>query len=401
MREQNVAFWLCAFGEQMAKGQILERADSKWLLRVYKGSDPLTGKRVYYNSAISGTREQAEDELAARVSDKVARPNPESLFVDYIDWWLTIAVNPKLRAKTARDYAGHLRRYALPHLGPLRLNSIRPLDIQSAVAALIDQELSPRTVRYTHSVLHSALEQAVKWELIEKNPAAYTILPRKQPPEVIALTRSQATSFANTCEGHAFGPIFLLAVSTGLRPSEYLALRVKDIHFQESKLTVERTVERQTGRWLFQETKRPRNRRTVSLPAEMTKCLEAYCRTHGKLTEPDRLLFEAKRRSPLHERNLVQRIFKPLLKSAALPNIRLYDLRHSFATLSLSAGLPVRWVSEQLGHASAAFTLEVYGHLLCDTRDQAADRLGRILFGAETKKPTESETGILRIRKGA
>jgi len=385
----------------MAKGQILERAGSQWLLRVYQGSDPLTGKRIYDNSAVSGTREQAEDELAARVSAKLPRPNPESLFSEYTDWWLMIAVNPKLRAKTARDYAAHLRRYALPHLGRERLNSLRPLDIQGALGELVKQKLSPRTIRYTHSILHSALEQAVKWELIEKNPAAYTVLPRKQSTDVITLTRSQAASFANTCEGHAFGPIFLLAVSTGLRPSEYLALRVKDIHFQESKLTVERTVERQKGRWLFQETKRPRSRRTVSLPPEMTQCLEAYCRTHGKITEPDRLLVEAKRRSPLHERNLVQRVFKPLLKLAGLPNIRLYDLRHSFATLSLSAGLPVRWVSEQLGHASVAFTLEVYGHLLCDTRDQAADRLGRILFGTETKKPTESETGSQRIRKGA
>jgi integrase len=385
----------------MAKGQILERADSKWLLRVYKGSDPLTGKRVYDNSAVSGTREQAEDELAARVSAKVSRPNPESLFADYTGWWLTIAVNPKLRAKTARDYAAHLRRYALPHLGQQRLNSLRPLDIQGAIGELIAQELSPRTIRYTHSILHSALEQAVKWELIDKNPAAYTVLPRKQSPDILTLTREQAATFAATCQGHARGPIFLLALATGLRPSEYLALRIKDVRFSESKLMVERAVERHKGRWLFRETKRPQSRRTVSLPTEMTRCLEAYCRTHGKLTEPDRLLFEAKGRTPIHERNLVQRVFKPLLKEATLPNIRLYDLRHSFATLSLSAGLPVRWVSEQLGHASIAFTLEVYGHLLCDTRDQAANRLGGILFNREIKKPAETETGRERLRKGA
>jgi integrase len=385
----------------MAKGQIIERADSKWLLRVYQGSDPLTGKRIYDNSAVSGTREQAVDELAARVSAKVTRPNPESLFSEYTDWWLTIAVNPKLRAKTARDYAAHLRRYALPHLGQQRLNSLRPLDIQDAIGELITQELSARTIRCTHSILHSALEQAVKWELIDKNPAAYTVLPRKQSPDILTLTPEQAATFAITCEGHAYGTVFVLALSTGLRPSEYLALRVKDIRFRESKLTVERTVERHNGRWLFRETKRPRSRRTVSLPDEMMECLEAYCRTHGKLNEPERLLFEAKRRTPIHERNLVQRVFKPLLKVAALPNIRLYDLRHSFATLSLSAGLPVRWVSEQLGHTSVAFTLEAYGHILCDTRDQAANRLGRILFNREIKKPAEAETGRELLRKGA
>lgn len=385
----------------MAKGQIIERADSKWLLRVYQGSDPLTGKRIYDNSAVSGTREQAVDELAARVSAKVTRPKPESLFSEYTDWWLTIAVNPKLRAKTARDYAAHLRRYALPHLGQQRLNSLKPLNIQDAIGELITQELSPRTIRYTHSILHSALEQAVKWELIDKNPAAYTVLPRKQSSDILTLTPEQAVIFAATCQGQAHGPVFLLALATGLRPSEYLALRVKDVRFFESKLKVERTVERFRGRWLFRETKRPRSRRTVFVPVEISQCLEAYCSTHGKLTQPDRLLFEAKGRTPIHERNLVQRVFKPLLKEAALPNIRLYDLRHSFATLSLSAGLPVRWVSEQLGHASVAFTLEVYGHLLCDTRDQAANRLGRILFNREIKKPAEAETGTELLRKGA
>src|SRR5260221_8640511 len=208
----------------MAKGQILERADSKWLLRVYQGSDPLTGKRVYGNSAVSGTREEAENELATRLSSKISRPNPESLFSEYTDWWLTIVVNPKLRAKTARDYAAHLRRYVLPHLGRRRLNSLKPLDIQSAISGLVKQELSPRTIRYTHSILHSALEQAVKWEFVDKNPAAHTVLPRSQAPDVATLTREQAVSFATTCERHAFGPVFLLALSTGLRPSEYLAL---------------------------------------------------------------------------------------------------------------------------------------------------------------------------------
>src|SRR5580692_2423462 len=111
----------------MANGQILERTESKWLLRVYQGSDPVTGKRVYDNCALTGTREQADDELAARLSTKVRRPGPESPLSEYTDWWLAIAVNPNLRAKTARDYAAHLRRYALPHLGQLHLNSIRPL----------------------------------------------------------------------------------------------------------------------------------------------------------------------------------------------------------------------------------------------------------------------------------
>lgn len=387
----------------MAKGQLLERAGSKWLLRVYQGSDPVTGKRVYDHATVSGSREQARAELARRVAAQLPRPDPESSLSAYVEWWLAIAVHPKLRAKTARDYAGHLKRYALPQLGEHRLACLRPLDIQEAIAELACRNLSPRTIRYTHAILHAALEQATKWELIEKNPADRTILPRKQPPEILTLNRDEAARLVECSEAHPSGAIFLLALATGLRPSEYLALKVKDIQFAESRLIVERTVERHQGRWRFQPTKRPRSHRTVSLPIEIARCLEDHCLKKEKLDQPERLVFEAKGRTPIHERNLVQRIFKPLLVRAALPDIRLYDLRHSFATLSLSAGLPVRWVSEQLGHASVAFTLEVYGHLLSDTRDQAADKLGRILFEREAKKPVEGETrpSVERLKKGA
>lgn len=384
----------------MAKGQLLERAGSHWLLRVYKGADPLTGKRVYDSATISGTRAEAENELASRLAGRIPRPAPGSALAEYVAWWLTIAVNPKLRAKTARDYAAHLRRYVLPRLGDHRLDSLAPPDIQCFIGDLARQGLSPRTIRYAHAILHAALEHGVKWELIGQNPAALTKLPRKEAAKIVSLTREQASRFADACECNLLGPVFLVALSTGLRPSEYLALRVKDVDFSKSRLAVERTVERHNGRWCFRETKRPVGSRTVPLPVDMVQRLATYCTKHGKLAAPERFLFEAKGRVPIHERNLVQRAFKPILKMAALPDIRLYDLRHSFATLSLSAGLPATWVSEQLGHASVAFTLEVYGHLIHDTSDQAADRLGRILFDRGTKKPGKSEAESFSLEEG-
>jgi integrase len=103
-------------------------------------------------------------------------------------------------------------------------------------------------------------------------------------------------------------------------------------------------------------------------------------------------LFRSSSHGPLHERNLVQRVFKPLLKRAGLPNIRLYDLRHSFATLALRQGVPPRIVSEQLGHAGVAFTLEVYGHVLEESRSLGAERLSELLFHpAQARKPVERE----------
>lgn len=380
------------WGEYMAKGQLLERANSNWLLRVYQGADPATGQRVYDNVSVSGPRDLATRELARRVAARPVRPTQKSSLSEYLEWWLAISVEPRLRRKTARDYRAHLRRYAIPHLGQHRLDTLNPLDIQQAIAALSTQELSARTIRYTHSILHRALKQAVEWELIHRNPAAYTALPRSNRREIVPLGANQAARFIAECEQHPMGTIFVVALATGLRPSEYLALRVQDIDFVESKIRVERTVERTGSRWAFCETKRPRSRRTIAIPAELLRRVERYCEEQGKLRAPERLLFETKRRTPIHERNLVQRVFKPILQISGLPNIRLYDLRHTFATLSLSAGLPARWVSEQLGHASVAFTLQVYGHLVCEARQQSAEQLGQLLFGSSCKKPAQSET---------
>jgi integrase len=387
-------------GEHMAKGQLLERADSNWLLRVYQGADPATGQRVYDNVPISGTRDLAAVELARRVAARPARPARNSALSEYLEWWLAIAVDPRLRTKTAKDYRAHLRRYAVPHLGERRLDALNPLDIQQAIAALSIQELSPRTVRYTHSILHRALEQAVDWQLIDRNPAASTSLPRNDRQEIVPLDSDQAARFIAQCERHPKGTIFLVAIATGLRPSEYLALRVRDIDFAESRIRVERTVERSGGRWIFPDTKRPRSR-TVVIPGELLKRLELYCEKLGKRRAPERLLFETKHRAPIHERNLVQRAFKPILRMGALPDIRLYDLRHTFATLSLSAGLPARWVSEQLGHASVAFTLQAYGHLVCEVRRQSAERLGQLLFGPPVRRPAQSEIPVEIVEEEA
>jgi integrase len=184
--------------------------------------------------------------------------------------------------------------------------------------------------------------------------------------------------------------VLLVALTTGLRPSEYLALRAKDFDPRRSTLTVVRTLERAKGQWKFAETKRPRSRRTIAVPPEVADLLRD--RIASLEQQPDRLLFESSTRGPIHERNLVQRVFKPLIARVGLADMRLYDLRHTFATLSLCEGVPARLVSEQLGHASVAFTLEVYGHVLEESRSVGTERLSELLFRPSlAKKPVERE----------
>ncbi len=245
--------------------------------------------------------------------------------------------------------------------------------------------LAPRTVRYAHAVLRSALDQARRWKLLDENPAVDMPLPRVAKPEIRVLTVKEARRFAAACLGEPHGLALVVALSAGLRPSEYLALRVCDFDPARGTVTITRTIERTRGSWTFAETKRQRSRRTVVLPCEVAKLLSVHIESRQMNT--DRLLFENRKRGPLHESNLVQRAFKPLLRRLGLPNIRLYDLRHTFATLALTSGVPALLVSRQLGHASVAFTLDTYGHVLEETFGMAANCLEELLFEPRKKSP--------------
>jgi len=380
----------------MPSGQIIARTTNTWLVRLYQGRDPATGKRRYLNKTVQGERTSAEAELARLLSQIPQRPEANSILNEYLDWWLHAAVDGRLRTKTARDYRTLLARYVRPEVGHVKLSRLKPLDLQSLLLSLTSRGLSARTVRYTHAVLRSALDQARRWKLLVENPAADMPLPRADKGEFSVLTPEEAQRFTSFCVQDPGGLVLLVALTTGLRPNEYLAIRAEDFDRHRATLTITRTLERAKGAWRFAETKRPRSRRTVPVPAEVA-CLIAHHIDAGELGG-SRLLFESSTRGPIHERNLVQRSFKPLIKRARLPDIRLYDLRHTFAVLALREGVPARLVAEQLGHASVAFTLEAYGHVIEDTRSASAIAISRLLsLNKVVPKLAHSERGFLRI----
>ena len=278
-----------------------------------------------------------------------------------------------------------MRRYIRPTLGERILAAITPLDVQNAYQRLIDRGLSPRTVRYTHSVLRAALHQAIRWRLLLQDPTEGAQLPRLGRREMHVLNAEQSRIFIEAALKTDYGPVFAVALTTGMRPSEYLALKWPDIDWHRGTVGVVRTLERSAGGWHFAETKRARSRRVIKLQAwivAMLKRLEARTSQRSECNLPDAadLIFTTPSGRPIHSDKLAA-TFKVTLRKAELPTIRLYDLRHTAATLALSAGVPPKVVAEQLGHASAAFTLDVYSHLLPHMQEEAAMRVEQILTG--------------------
>jgi integrase len=369
-------------------GQIIARGERRWLVRVYLGRDRETRKRTYYNRTVYGSLRHAQAYLTRRLHERDLSRGVEGLQVtvdEFLDHWLKTAVKPKVRAKTYRDYAAMLRRYIRPAIGARILASLSPLEIQAAYQVMIDRKLSARTVRYAHAVLRAAIRQAIRWQLLLADPTQGVQLPSQNCREMSVLSTGQARSFLRAALHSPQACLFAVALTTGMRPSEYLGLCWRDIDWGRGTVSVVRTIHKYEGQWIFADTKRVRSRRIVKLQNWVLERLRKLKDKNDGIGDTcvaafDDLIFITSHGEPINEEYLVKKHFKPILREAGLPNIRLYDLRHTSATLALTVGVAPKVVSEQLGHASAAFTLDTYSHVLPHMQDEAATKMEAALM---------------------
>jgi integrase len=381
-------------------GQIIARGVDTWVVRVFLGRDAATGKRRYHNKTIHGKKRTAQKYLNGVLRDldlgTFTEPSKRTVR-EYLDQWLSSAAKPKLREKTFASYEWLIEHYVKPALGSNRLDQLTPLEVQKLYTSLQEGGLSARTVRYTHSVLSSALNQAVKWGMVHRNVCDQVDLPRQSKKEMQALSPAEAARFLATAKDDRWYCLFAFALATGCRPGEYLGLQWKDVDLRVGAATIQRTLSRAKGGWSFAEPKTSQSRRTLPLPVSVTRALQDHWRRQAEdrmalgpqYTNLD-LVFATELGTPLDVHNLTIRHFKPILRAAGLSeSIRLYDLRHSMATLLLSAGEHPKIASERLGHASITLTMDTYSHVQPHMQRQAAERLENILFGLD-----EDEKGV-------
>jgi len=368
-------------------GQIIARGDRRWLSRIYLGRDRETNKRNYHNRTIHGPMREAQAYLTKKLRERDLGRDLEGAKItlnEYLDRWLETAVKPRVREKTCQDYDGMMRRYIRPSLGERVLAAMRPMDVQTTYQKMIERGLSARTVRYTHAVLKSAIRQALQWRLLLENPVAGVKVPQQPKGEMRSLTVEQAKTFVKAALATPHGPVLAVALTTGMRPSEYLGLKWQDIDWARQTVSVARSIRKIDGRWCFCDTKRSRSRRPIKLQrwiVLLLRELQTRASAHDLCPEAHDLVFRTSSGCPISGDYLAKH-FRSILDLAGLPRIRLYDLRHSAATIALAAGVSPKVVSEQLGHASTAFTLDTYAHVLPHMQDEAAARVEAMLFGA-------------------
>ncbi|MGI8542161.1 MAG: tyrosine-type recombinase/integrase [Aridibacter sp.] len=373
-------------------GQITKRGENTWYVRIFLGRDA-NGKRKYFNKTIHGTKKDAQKYLTAKIREKDLGVfvEPASVILnEFLDRWLDEIAKNKVRERTFNNYESLLNNHVRPKLGTKRLSDIREYEIQKLYNDMKKADYSPKTIRHVHNVLSPALKQAVRWKMLIQNPSEFCELPQMEKTEMKYLTAEETVKFLDFAKNDKYFPAFFLAIETGMRPEEYLGLKWKDFNFENKTVSVRRAlVVKKGGSYVFTEPKTKKSRRSISISNSLIALIKKHRRKQlekrlkiGANYQNLDIVFASEIGTPLLHGNFVRRHFKPIRDIAKLPKIRLYDLRHTTATLLLLSGENPKVVQERLGHASVVLTLDTYSHVLPSMQKTATDKLEKLMqFG--------------------
>lgn len=364
---------------------ISKRGDKKYLIRISRG----TGKdRQVINKTFRGTLANAWKEARKLETEVDSGQSPRGItftFESALTQWLK-ATEPKISKRTHGGYKEYIHRYAQSLL-PLRLKDIKTSNIQEIYLEM-GEKLSSTTIRHLHGALRAFFNYMIRMEVIQSNPCKNADLPQKSRKEIVVLSLDEAQEFVSTCTGKN-GIIFEFALETGARPEEYLALRWRDIDFQNNTVSINRAVSfnRKGGGFYFTKPKTAKSRRSIPISQNLRNKLVDHRRNQNEARMASMLSYAAldlvfanSVGHPYSTTNLAKRYFQPVLDKLELPKrLTLYSLRHSCATLLLMLGENPKVVADRLGHSSVTLTLDTYSHVLPGIQKEATNKLDNVL----------------------
>ncbi len=367
-------------------GSVRKRG-ATWLFVVDVGRDE-EGKRKQKFRGGFATKKAAEEALRQFLNrlDTGFLPEAEKLtFRAFMARWLKHHQS-QVEPKTWRRYESLVRLHLVPRLGSMQLAKIRPAHVQAALDAI--EGRSPRTVQHVRAVASKAFRAAVAWQLIPSNPVAATDAPKAERPDLDVPTTEGARALMAAAVGTTWEMPMFLAAITGARRGEVLAIGWDQIDLEHRRVKITRSLERLDGEFRFKDPKTKRSRREIALPSfavdrlRRWKTEQAQCRLiAGSGWHDFGLVCDRGDGQPIDPDSFTK-AFKRLARAVGTPDTRLHDIRHAAATLMMEAGVHPSVVSRSLGHASEAFTMQVYGHVRDEMLDQAADALGEA-YGTE------------------
>lgn len=373
------------------EGSLYQMPDgSRWAASI---SLPGGKRKVVYGK----TRAEAARKLSSAIRDRdkgLPLVGERESLGAYLTRWLETA-RPTIRERSFDRYEEVVRLHVAPTLGKVPLARLTPAQLQGLYSKKLGEGMAPASVVKMHVVIRRALAQAERWGVVARNVATLVDRPRIAQQEMKTLSPEQARSLLAVTtqpgepERHWWGgeAFYALALGTGLRLGELLALRWADVDLDSRSFQVRATLQQRTARGgpMLAEPKTTRSRRQVLLTSGAVEALRRHHARQagerlklGPTWEDNNLVFPNALGRP-QEAPIVRRSFHALLERAGLPRIRFHDLRHTAATLLLGRGVHPKMVSEMLGHASIAITLDLYSHVTPTMQREAANVMESIL----------------------
>ena len=360
-----------------------------WEARYTEGYDPGTGKQIQ-RSITGKTQKEVSRKLkeATAAIDAGTYTAPSKMTVEqWLDIW-TAEYLGGVKPRTVDNYKGVVKARIKPGLGAVKLEALTPHTIQSYYNGLSKEGLAPKTVKNIHGILHKALQQAVANSYIKTNPADSCILPRAVRKELKPMDEDMITAFLKAIQGHQFEQLFTVTLFTGMREGEALGLLWDCVDLTKGTITIDKQLQLirgSKGQYQMVPTKNSKGR-TISIAPFVAstlkkvkhKQLENRLR-YGECWEDSGFVFTDDLGHHLSA-STVYKSFKAVMVDIGSPETRFHDLRHSYAVASIRSGDDIKTVQENLGHATAAFTLDVYGHVTEKMKQESAARMEQFIL---------------------
>jgi integrase len=392
------------------EGSIHQRPDGRWCALIDLGIINGKRRRKYIYGA---TRKEVVEKLKAAQAAQTSGANlaVERITVaQFLDRWIADVVSKRNKPRTVDGYKQIIRDHLKPHLGRHQVDKLRPEHVQAMLNTLAAEGRKYNTVRNVRAALRRALNQALRWQYVQRNVATLVDVPRygeddggeeaaKPEFSIQPLDEEQARALLKAVAGHRMEALYRIALSLGLRRGEVLALRWSDINFDQASLRVIGLLQRLRGRLERGTTKTAASARGIDLPpvllAQLRKrraAQEQEREEAGEAWQENGLVFTTRLGTPIEPRNLI-RHFKQLLKQAGLSEtIRFHDLRHSCATLLIAQGVHPRVVMEILRHSQISTTMNTYAHVLPRLQRDATTKVEE-LIGGTTPQGEDGDDG--------
>lgn len=372
---------------------------SYWEARYSLGIDLGTGKQKQKTITGKTKKEVAEKlrQVTHEIDEGTYHEPCQMTLAQWLEIWQKDYID-NVKQSTVYLYSRNVNLYIVPALGAVKLEQLQSHDIQKFYNRLLNRadegkrSLSPKSIKNIHGVLHKALQQAISLGFLRYNPTDACILPKVSKKEIIPLNEDDITAFLNIINGHVHEHLYKVTIFTGLRESEVLGLQWDCIDFANRTILVKQQLRREQkkgGKYYMATTKNGKSRLLKVAPTvieelrkqkqeELSKQLKV-----GDLWEGKNMVFSNPMGGYLSYRTIYD-CFKRLVAKIGIPNARFHDLRHTYAVAAIQSGDDIKTVQENLGHATAAFTLDVYGHVTTHMKEASASRMEKFIQTVES-----------------